>query len=285
MNLLLCLSALLCLATANAIDYDYGTGFRSISFSSGYHDDFYVLCPGEEFQYNGLTVNSVLTIRANQDTENLEGYAMESVDYQRLFKKSDAKQLAAIQNDYHKRLTEMYGKDYLNDPSYQENVMHKKLAALRTKVISFWGKGKNPFLADTTLGKQINKTEKAQNFSQILHAYRTRRTPAVSELVRAMFGEHLGNTALGVDNATMAFAKEKLDLVFFKGIYQFDRFEPVNASEIFDNSDWKKDYGKVHFKMQVPFEQHGSKLVVPSRPCLKANQLPVFYQTKGKPGH
>lgn len=72
--------------------------------------------------------------------------------------------------------------------------------------------------------------------------------------------------------------------LYQKGVYQFDRFEPMKSSQLF-NKSWRNDSGMMHYKLQVPFEQHDSNWVNKTRPCVPAKQLPAFYQLKGKPDH
>lgn len=180
MNPLWFLSILLCFTYASCQDDGCGEGFVTIGFDTQLAEDFNELCLDDRFDYESHHVNSVLTMYAQLDTYKIGDYALDdSVNYRQLFNASDAEQLEAIRDAYHQRLQELFGSHYLNDPSYKNNSLYPKFGALRTQVISFWGKGKSPFVSDQILGKQINKIEKAQNFTEVLHAFRTHRTPPV----------------------------------------------------------------------------------------------------------
>lgn len=74
---------------------------------------------------------------------------------------------------------------------------------------------------------------------------------------------------------------EKIAQVYKKGIYKFDRFEPIKSHRFI--KPWKKSSAYVNFTLHLPFEQHGLRFVNKTRPCVPAKQLPVFYQLKGRP--
>ena len=283
MNRLLFLSLFVAFA---AYASGYGEGFRSIGFHSAYTKDFYELCPGDEFKYKDKLVNSFFTMRGDQETILIGDYALEdSVNYHRLFNSSHADQLEAIRKNYHDRLIEMWGKDYLNNPSYKENVMLEKLNRLHTNLTSFKGKGKNPFLGDTILGMQSRQIDAARNFSSVLHTFKTAKNPTPDETVLRIFEKQLKYTmmAIGDKNTTMVLWEEDTVDIFTKDIYQFNHWEAIKSSKILYN--WRKDYGKVHFDMHLPFAQNGSKWVNKTRPCVPAKKLPEFYRLKGKVNH
>ena len=258
--------------------------FRALAVSSTYFQDFYELCPGDEFKYQKKIVNSFFTVRVYQETNQIGEYALEaSVNYHSLFNSSDADQLEAIRKDYHGRLIELFGPDYLNDLSNKKNVIYQKLDSLRSNLTSFKGKGKNP-LADRILGEQNRKIEAARNLSSVLFAFKTAKSPNVEDL-QELFASHLNSVlgTIGDENTTMVLSKEKIVDIITKGIYQFNHYELIKFSKLFNT--WRKDSGKVYYDMHLPFEQHGSKWVVKDRPCVKAKDLPDFYQLKGKVNH
>ena len=280
MKLFLFLSLLVCFT---ACENPSGTGFRSIGYRSYYYKNFSELCPSDEFEYNGLKVNSFFSILGFQEFIPIgEIYALEdSVNYHRLFNESDADQLEEIKSSYIQRLIEMYGQHYLNDPLYKEPWMYQIFSALQANLTSFRGKGKNPLVADVALGMHSRKMEKAKNFSLVLDTYK-KDGPVPGEDVLELLLKMLKDLKriIGDKNTTMVFPIDETDEIFNKRIYQFDRY--VSKSSF---KNWSSYFGELYFYMHIPFTQHDSKWVNKSRPCVQAKELPKFYQLKGKVDH
>ena len=276
MNRILFLSLLVGLAAYESGDRKY---FTTIGFGQNNPEPFLDICPDDQFEYKNKLVNSFFTITGFQQTHEIDKYALEdSVNYHRLFNSPQADQLEAIRKDYHNRLIELFGSEYLNDPSNKKNVIYQKLDSLRTNLTSFKGKGKNP-LADTILDEQSRKIEAARNLSSVLYAFRTAKSPN-SEDVQEVFAQHLEVVLEKIGkNARMVLSKENIAETITMGIYQFNRYKAIKHSKLFNN--WRKDSGMIHYYMHIPFEQQGST----SGACVKAKDLPDFYQFKGKVNH
>ena len=211
----------------------------------------------------------------------MEHYALEkSVNYHRLFNEPEANQLDEIRIAYHRGLIELYGKDYFNDPHYKlKNVMHQKFSALQTNLTSFKGKGKNPFVADMTIEQQSKKMEDAKKLTLILNAYKSDMPVPVDDLLNNI--QVILKFGILGKNVTTPFLNEEFSILE-KKVYEFDRFTPLIIPRLAD--DWRKTFGKMSFVLHVPYEQHDSKYINKTRPCVQAKELPSFYTMKGKIG-
>ena len=245
-------------------------------------NDFYELCPGDEFDYNGLNVNSFVRSRGEFYLDSIRTYALEedSKDYYELFNELDAKQLEEIKSTYHRHLVEMYGKEYLNDPHYNlENLMYQRFTAIQKNLTTFKGKakGSNPFKANQLLSLQNQTVEEAKKLSVVLNSSKSDK-PVPKFFNLAVLYLHLCSLKGNSDeNTTMAFLLDEANIIPDKRVYTFNHYEPRRAS-----NDWRRDWGEVHFNMHIPFEQHHSKWVNKTRPCVEAKELPPFYKLKGK---
>ena len=275
MKQFLCLSLLVCFASYASCGH-----FNSYRSSVHYHNDLYALCADDEFEYDGLKINSFLTVHQELGLTEIGDYALEeSIDFHRLFNETEAKQLDEIRDAYHHGLIELYGENYFNDPHYKlENVMYQKLSALQKNLTSFKGKGENPFVADLALGFHNGKMEEARNLTLTLNPYKSDKPTPEKELVKQIgnFYLHL----LARQNLTLALPKNNMADFYNKRIYKFDRFEPVKKSKLFNQ--WKEDSGKMYFDLHVPFQNQDSDYLNKTKPCVGAKALPLFYQLKGK---
>ena len=276
LSLLACFTACAC-----NDDAFFGTGFRSIGYRSRYYKELYELCPGDEFEYNDLKVNSLFRVQGYQEFKPAGVYALDPIDYHQLFNESDADQLEEIRSNYHQRIRQLYGQEYLNDPVYKEKLMYQKITVLQTNLTSFREKGKNPFVGQVIVDRADQKMEKARNFSLVLDTYKN-DGPVPGESVLSYLVDALRNLkrVIGDENTTMAFSSDDMDDLFNKRIYKFDNFRPINDSRVFKS--WKEHYGELSFHMHIPFEQHDSKWANKSLPCVPVKELPKFYQLKGK---
>lgn len=278
------LSLLLACVTACACEDGIGTGFCSYAFISDLREEFYELCPGDEFEYNGFRVNAVFKELAYLELIPIIKYALDPADYRQLFDKSDADQLNEIQSNYHQLLLELFGKEYLNGPLYKEKLMCQKITSLQTNLTSFRGKGKN-LLGETILGVHEQRMEKAKNFSLILDDYKNDGPEHPGKRTLGAAIRQLSSLKARIDdaNTTMVFSADEIANIFKKRVYKFDRFKPINTSKT--PKYWKYYYGKLHWDLDIPMQQHHSKWVNKTRPCLPARELPKFYQLKGKLDH
>lgn len=267
--------------TVCAFAYDYGTGFSGVGYSWHSFEDFYELCPGDEFEHNDLKVNALFPIQGLLDLIPIINYALDPADYHRLFKKPDADQLDEIRSNYHQQLLELFGLDYLNDPLYREKMMYQKFKALQTNLTSFCEKGKNPLMSKVILEMQTRKIEKAKNFSLILDTCKN-DGPVPGETVLAALNKVLSYLKKEISdaNATIVFSADEIADIFNKRVYKFDHFKPKNIAKT--PKYWEDYYGRLYFTMHIPIEQRDSKWVNKTRPCVPAKELPKFYQLKGK---
>ena len=261
---------------------------RSMGFSSDLSKDFYELCSGDQFEYNGLKLNSFVKMHGDHRLRPIGDYALEeSVDYYRLFHSAEADRLEEIRSVYHRNLVEMYGQHYLNDDKF-ENSMPRKFAVSQANLMSFHGKGKNPLLSDQVLGLEGRKMEKAKNLSLALNAHKMDRPDqdgvlGFDQLLDLFETQLTPFKNFFRQNLTMAFSNDKPADIFKKRIYKFDRFVPVRQSKLID--EWREDSGRLFFDMHIPFEQRDFHYVNKTRPCVEAKELPLFFQLKGKINH
>lgn len=273
MNQLLFLSLLVCSVICAS---------GSASFRSDMDEGLYELCPDDQFDYAGLKVNSFRKIHGNLSLFPIGTYALEeAVNYFRMFDESDADQLQEIRSHYHRRLIELYSRQYLNDPLYSlDNVMNRKIAALQANLTSFMGKGNDLFLSASILRVQRQKMEEARNLTVLLNIHKNERlVPEIIDLKHFDFYMHFMRT-IGDRNSTMAFRKEDTAAIYSKRIYKFESFKPTRSSSLFYN--WRKSSGDLLSSIYIPFEQRDSKFVIKTRACVHAKELPIFFRLKGK---
>lgn len=260
--------------------------FRSFRILFYYYRDFNELCPNDQFDYEWQTVNSEFAVRVERQLYYAGDYALEDVNYQDLFNKTDADQLEEIRSAYHKRLMLLYGPNYLNYKSYSlKELVYNYFTTLRANLTSFKGKGKNPNMTDVILDRQISQIEKAKNISRLLNTYKI-DTPVIPKSDLETIQNSLESLEKDVKNSgfskftAIIFSPRKIgDL--FKSIYKFDGFVPERNANAF-KYNWKKDTGQLRYTLHVPFHQYDSKWLNKSRPCVQAKDLPDFYQLKGK---
>ena len=253
----------------------------SSTFSHNF-EDLYELCEKDQFEYGGFKVNSFRTLQGNLTLPTMGTFALEDlVNYHRLFNETEADQLDAIRSIYHRHLVELYGQHYLNNPAYDyDNLMHQKFTALQAKLTSFKGKGKNVFVADEVIRLQSQKMEAAKNLTKTLNIHKD--DVLVPEIIHPQHFDFALSLMKGDydEDSTMAFKNEKTTDVYKRPLYNFERFVPRRASKLF--YDWRKDSGNLLSNIYIPFEQHKSKFVNASRPCVRGDQLPLFFELKGK---
>lgn len=258
------------------------TNGEGSSLQSEWEDDLYELCPGDEFDYKGLTVNSFLEMRGTYKSDEIGWYAIEvdSIELHHLFNEQEAKKILEIQSTYHRQLVEMFEEKYMNDPRYDlENEMNPKFTAMQTNLTSLKG---NPNGGDALLNRLIRKIEGAKELCKLLASSKSDQPQRLVSW--GLLVLHLAYVKRTSDeNTTMAFLNEKVETIFDKQIHQFDHYQKIRNSKLFD--DWTKDYGIVHFRMPLPVQQHNSRYVNKTRPCVEAKKLPPFYQLKGKVDH
>ena len=257
------------------------TSCEGSSLHSSWKDDFYELCPGDEFDYNGLKVNSFLEVQGTFDSKRMGWHAIEvdSRTLHYLFNEQEAKKILEIQSTYHRQLVEMYEEKYMNDPRYNlVNEMNPKFTAMQTNLTSLKGKSKD---GDWFLNRLVGRIERAKELCKLLTSCKSDK-PLPDFFNWAVFVLHLNYVKGSSDeNTTMAFLNEKVGTIYNdKRIYKFDHYQKIRASRLFN--DWKKDYGIVHFRIPFPFQQHDSRYVNKTRPCVEAKKLPPFYRLKGK---
>ena len=242
---------------------------------------FYKICSGDEFDYNGLTINSFRKIKGHMESYPIGKFALEETDYYKLFDKKEASQLEEIRSTYHHHLIELYSQSYLNDPNYKlTNVMYQKFSALQRNLTSFRGNGKNPVVADKILKTQNKQIELGKSLTISLNNHKSDIPDIYGLLGLAelldLLKPHLYYLRLPFPgDAKMAFPNESDFDIIKKHIYKFDRFVPIRKSRLFN--EWKEDFGDLQFNLIFPFEQKHSQYLNDTVPCAKTKDLPLFF--------
>lgn len=284
MQQFLFLSLLVCL-----VEVSFGAHTRSMGFSSDLREDFYELCSEDQFEYNGIKINSFHKVHGEQTLRPIGEYALEeTVNYHRLFKRAEADQLEEIRSTYHRNLAEMYSSNYLNDQLYKlGDSMPQRFATLQANLNTFRGKGRNSPAADKVLSVESQKIEEAKNLSLALNAHKNDKPDlggvlGYGQLVD-LFETHLSPLRKSQKSIKMAFFKEKAADIYKKRIYKFNRFETIRRSRLFN--EWRRDFGRILFDLHIPFEQNDSRHVNKTRPCVAAKELSLFFRQKGEIAH
>ena len=256
------------------------TSCKGFGLDSIWEDDLYELCPGDEFDYNGLKVNSFLEMRGTYTLYPIGYYAISlwSRTPYKLFDEQEAKQILEIKDTYNRHLVEMYEEKLVNDPHFNlENEMNPKFTAFQTNLTSFKGKSKD---GDWLLDLLVERIEGAKELCKLLTSSKSDKP--VPEFFTwgayTLLLRHLKRTS--DKNATMVFLNEKVETIYNNQIYKFGHYEKIRDSKL--SNDWSLDYGRVNFRMPFPVQQHDSKYVNKTRPCVEAKKLPPFYRLKGK---